>query len=64
MILIYSQFTVDYIHKIDPNLVPNIEANYGKPEIKEFFSTKGDNIRYYKFMLNKKKPRKSKKPGN
>jgi hypothetical protein len=61
MILIYTQFTVDYIHKIDPNLVSLIEANYGVPEIKEFLSTKGDNIRYYKFEPNKRKP---KKPGN
>ena len=38
----------------------NIEANYGKPEIKEFFSAKGDNIRYYKFKVNSKehKPKK------
>lgn len=62
MILIYSQFTVDYIHTISPELVMNIEANYGKPEIKEFFSTKGNNIRYYKFELDKHK-RKSKKHG-
>jgi hypothetical protein len=54
MILIYTQFTVDYIHTISPELVMNIETNYGKPEIKEFFSTKGDNIRYYKFKVNSK----------
>jgi len=63
MILIYSQFTVDFIHKIDPNLVSLIEVNYGKPEIKEFLSTKGDFIRYYKFMLKTKKQHKLKKPG-
>ena len=62
MILIYTQFTVDYIHRLDPNLVMNIEANYGKPEIKEFFSAKGDNIRYYKFKVNSKE-HKSKKHG-
>ena len=62
MILIYSQFTVDYIHTISPELVMNIETNYGKPEIKEFFSTKGNNIRYYKFELDKHK-RKPKKHG-
>jgi hypothetical protein len=62
MILIYSQFTVDYIHTISPELVMNIETNYGKPEIKEFFSAKGNNIRYYKFELDKHK-RKSKKHG-
>lgn len=40
----------------------DIEKNYGKPEIKEILSTKGDFIRYYKFKLGKR-GRKSKKHG-
>lgn len=62
MILIYPQFTVDYIHSINPESVMDIEKNYGKPEIKEILSTKGDFIRYYKFKLGKR-GRKSKKHG-
>jgi hypothetical protein len=64
MILIYTQATVDYMHKVNPESVMSIENNYGKPDIKEFLSSKGDFIRYYKFVLKEQKPRKPKEPGN
>lgn len=63
MILIYPQFSVDYIHKVNPESVMDIENTYGKPEIKEFLSSKGDFIRYYKFIVKDKKSSKSKEPG-
>jgi len=49
MILIYTQSTIDYMHKVNPNSIAALEKNHGVPEIKEFMSKNGDNIRYYVF---------------
>ena len=43
------QSTIDFMHKTNPASIAPLEHTYGKPEIKEFVSKKGDNIRYYTF---------------
>lgn len=49
MILIYMQSTIDFMHKTNPASIAPLERTYGKPEIKEFVSKTGDNVRYYAF---------------
>ena len=57
MILIYLQETIDYMFKVDKSLITGIEQEYGVPEIINITSSKGDNIRYYKWDDTKEKTR-------
>lgn len=48
MRLIYMQDTIDYIHKVNPELLNEL-VKYGEPEIKEII--KEDVIKYYTFNI-------------
>jgi hypothetical protein len=43
--------------KVDKSLITGIEQEYGVPEIINITSSKGDNIRYYKWDDTKEKTR-------
>lgn len=47
MTLIYTQDTINYMHRINPNLLNQLGI-LGEPEIKEL-DTK---IKYYKYQIN------------
>lgn len=42
------QATVDYMFKLDPNLLKKLEE-LGEPEVKEILSSTGEQIKYYVF---------------
>lgn len=48
MRLIYMQDTIDYMHKVNPELLNEL-VKYGEPEIKEII--KEDVIKYYTFNI-------------
>jgi len=48
MRLIYMQPTIDYMHKVNPELLNEL-VKYGEPEIKEII--REDVIKYYAFDL-------------
>lgn len=48
MRLIYMQNTIDYMHKVNPELLNEL-VKYGEPEIKEII--KEDVIKYYTFNI-------------
>ena len=48
MRLIYMQDTIDYFHKVNPDLLNDL-VKYGEPEIKEI--NKEEYIRYYSFDI-------------
>jgi hypothetical protein len=48
MTQIYLQTTVDYMFKINPNLLKELET-LGEPKVKEITDSKGENIKYYVF---------------
>lgn len=48
MRLIYMQPTIDYMHKVNPELLNEL-VKYGEPEIKEII--REDVIKYYAFNI-------------
>jgi hypothetical protein len=48
---IYLQTTVDYMFKVNPNLLKELET-LGEPKVKEIINSKEENIKYYVFELN------------
>jgi len=48
MRLIYMQNTIDYMHKVNPELLNGL-VKYGEPEIKEII--REDVIKYYAFDI-------------
>jgi len=48
MRLIYMQPTIDYMHKVNPELLNEL-VRYGDPEIKEIITE--DVIKYYAFNI-------------
>ena len=48
MRLIYMQDTIDYMHKVNPELLNEL-VRYGDPEIKEII--REDVIKYYAFNI-------------
>lgn len=48
MRLIYMQNTIDYMHKVNPELLNEL-VKYGEPEIKEII--REDVIKYYAFDI-------------
>lgn len=48
MRLIYMQGTIDYMHKVNPELLNEL-VKYGEPEIKEII--REDVIKYYAFDI-------------
>ena len=49
------------MHKVDPVSLVALERNHGVPEIREFISKQGDNIRYYKFVKDDEDDKSKKK---
>lgn len=50
MILIYLQDTINYMHRLDPNSLNELNV-YGTPEVKDLTTKEGDLIRYYKYVI-------------
>lgn len=51
MILIFMQDTINYMHRLDPNSLNELNK-YGTPEQKDITGKDGQIIRYYKYVIN------------
>ena len=50
MTLIYLQDTINYMHRLDPNLLNELNV-YGTPEVKDLTTKEGTLIRYYRYVI-------------
>jgi hypothetical protein len=50
MTLIYLQDTINYMHRLDPNLLNQLNI-YGTPEVKDLTTKEGGQIKYYRYVI-------------
>lgn len=54
MILVYLQDTINYMHRLDPSSLNRLGEGLEPPEVKDILNKEGEQIRYYKYIINEK----------